>query len=70
MIKISKKVAFIVMIIMSILFVISLRSINWENLKEGKDIFKEINSSVAPFLLIIIYFIYYMKRLKEERKDD
>ena len=67
MIKISKKAAFIIMIIMCVIFVISLREINWQMIKDGKDIFKEINPSIAPFLLIIISLIFYMQRLKEEQ---
>ncbi len=67
MIKISKKAAFIFMIIMCMIFVISFREINWDNIKEGKAIFKEISSSIAPFILTIIFFIFYMKRIKEEK---
>lgn len=67
MIKISKKVAFILMIIMCIILVISLREINWDNIKEGKSIYKEISDSIAPLLLTILFFIFYMERLKEEK---
>ena len=66
MIKISKKVTFILMIIMCIVFVLTLREINWSNLKAGKNIFKEISASIAPFLLIIVFFISYIERIKEK----
>ena len=67
MIKISKKVTFILMIVTCMILVIYLREINWDNLKEGKNVFKEINPSIAPFLLTIIFFVSYMKKLKEEK---
>ena len=68
MIKISKKVAFVIMIIMCVIFVLSLREINWITIQERKDIFKEINPSITYFILIILYFMFYIQRLKEENK--
>jgi len=67
MIKISKKAAFIFMIIMCMILVIYLREINWDNLKSGKDVFREIKPSIAAFIVTIIFFVLYMKRLKEEQ---
>jgi len=69
MIKISKKAAFIIMIIMCVIFVISLKEINWQRIKEGKDIFKEINPSITYFILTVLYFMFYIKRIKKGRKE-
>jgi len=69
MIKISKKAAFIIMIIMCIIFVISLTEINWELIKEGENVFKEINPSITYLVLTILYFMFYMKRVKEEKEE-
>ena len=67
MIKISKKASFVIMIVMCMIFVLSLREINWKTIQEGKDIFKEINPSITYFILTILYFMFYAQRLKEEK---
>lgn len=68
MIKIPKKVTFILMIFMVICFVLSIRSIDWQIIKKGTNVFSEINLSITFFIMTIYFLVYYVKTLKEEKQ--
>jgi hypothetical protein len=66
MIKLSKKTAFILMVIMSLGLMFSLISVKWENINE--NLIKELKLPFLSLLLTIYYIIYYVRILKEENK--
>ena len=66
MIKLSKKVTFVLMIITTILLAIFLRKVNWENVNE--NIYKELSTPFACLILTIYYMIYYVRIIKKENK--
>lgn len=64
MIKIPKKIALIIMILMSAGLIISLINVNWSN----KDLIEELDLPILLLLLSIYYIIYYIRILKNEKK--
>ncbi len=68
MIKISKKITFILLLIMCIIFIISLREVNWDLVKKGEEVFKEINPPITYFIVTLTFFLLYIQKLKKESK--
>lgn len=69
MIKIPKKLAFALFVLMTILLAISFSNFNWQifDTNEGvKSIYKEIREPLL-FLILVVYFLnYYIQKLKKE----
>lgn len=68
MIKFSKKILFISTIVMTILFVLAIRDVKWELVLKGESIYLELRESIVCLLLIIIFLVYYVNKLKEEKR--
>ena len=69
MIKLSKKVAFAILVLVTILLAISVTNINWDIFYSKQDlfaIFREIRESLIFIILAIFYINYYVKVLKSE----
>lgn len=64
MIKIPKKIALIIMILMSTGLIISLINVNWNN----KDLIEELDLPILLLLLSLYYIIYYVRIIKNEKK--
>ena len=69
MIKISKKITFIIMVIMCVTFILTLRDIDWSSVQKNENVFQEINPAIAAFIVTFIFFIQYIQKLKEESKN-
>ncbi len=69
MIKISKKLTFVILIILCIIFVLSLRDIDWDLVQKNENVFQEINPAIAAFIAALFFFIQYVQKLKEESKN-
>lgn len=69
MVKFSKKTAFFLMIIMSLLLVFSMRNVDWELIYKGESLYKELSISIVNLLLTIYFMVYYVNKLKEESKN-
>lgn len=65
MIKIPKKIALIIMILMSTGLIISLINVNWSN----KDLIEELDLPILLLLLSLYYIIYYVRIIKNEKKS-
>ena len=63
MIKIPKKIALIIMILMSTGLIISLINVNWNN----KDLIEELDLPILLLLLSLYYIIYYVRIIKNEK---
>lgn len=69
MIKISKKIAFAILVVVTILLAVSISNINWNILNNEKDfftIFREIRETIVFILLAIFFIIYYVKTLNKD----
>ena len=69
MIKLSKKVAFAILVLVTILLAISVTNINWDIFYSKQDlfaIFREIRESLIFIILAIFYINYYVKVLKSD----
>jgi len=67
MIKIPKKIAFVLMLGITIGLGVSLAYVNWENVSENN--YKELGTASTCLLLSIYFMLYYVKILKEENKS-
>lgn len=68
MIKLSKNIAFAILVVVTILLAVSISNINWNIFSNEKDfviIFKEVRETIIFTILVIFFIIYYVKRLKE-----
>ena len=68
MIKLSKKTALFLMIFMCIFFLLTLRNIDWKVIDSGEGVYKEISLPLANLQMTIYFFLYYVKKMKEENK--
>lgn len=71
MIKLPKKIAFIILVIVTVLLAITINSINFESLNNAENfsqIFKQIKEPLAFLILTIFYLIYYVDVIKKEKK--
>lgn len=74
MIKLPKKIAFAIFVLVTVLLGFSFAEINW-NVVFGKSstpnqIFREIIGTIALIFLSIYYTTYYVGILKKEKKLD
>lgn len=53
---------------MTILFVLAIRDVKWELVLKGESIYLELRESIVCLLLIIIFLVYYVNKLKEEKR--
>lgn len=70
MIKLPKKIAFVLFVGVTILLAITLTNIDWSIFNTHVDLtvkFKEIREPLIFLILAIFYINYYVTRLKEEK---
>jgi hypothetical protein len=72
MIQIPKNIAFVIFILMMILFAFSFSDFNWDIFESKNDlesIFKEFREPLMFLLLTIFFLNYYVKTLKNNKSD-
>lgn len=73
MIKLPKKVAFAIFIIVTVLFADSFSNFNWNIFDTNSDIesiYKEVREPLMFLVLTIFYLHYYVQILKGEKKTE
>ncbi len=71
MIKLPKKIAFILLIIVTILLAITFTNIDWNivnNPGSNYELFKEIREPILFLILVTFYIKYYVRILNNEKK--
>jgi len=58
------------MLIVCVIFILSLREVNWSLVQKGENVFKEINPSITYFIVTFVFFIFYIQKIKEEKRKD
>ena len=66
MIKLSKKVLFILIISMTVCAGISLNLINWENINSTQSFFKEFHLTLLCLCLALYFVFPYVKSLNQK----
>jgi len=73
MIKLPKKIAFILFIIVTVLLAVSFNYVNWNLLESGINFntkFKELREPLIFLILAIFYIKYYVDILNKEKKSE
>ena len=71
MIKLPKRIAFLLFILVTVLLAVSFNYVNWNVFESGnnlKTIFKELREPLIFLILAIFYIIYYVDILNKEKK--
>jgi len=66
MIKLSKKLTFVLMIGMTIGLGISLTYVNWKNV--SKNIYQQLGMPSICLILSVYFMLYYIRIIKEENR--
>jgi predicted lysophospholipase L1 biosynthesis ABC-type transport system permease subunit len=64
MIKLSKKVTFVLLVLSVVALVISIRNLDWSSLEQNN--YKIFLAPSGCLALCIYYFIYYVKLVKQD----
>jgi hypothetical protein len=67
MIDLSLRMCFVLTLLNGIFFGITLNSFDWSVFETGVGIREEIQLPLILFILSVVFFIKYMKKLKEEK---
>lgn len=65
--KPSKKILFIMMLASAILCGLSLSLVNWEYVKNGKNLYYELNLPMIFAVLSFLFMIPYVKLIREDK---
>lgn len=68
--KPSKKTSFFIMILTAIMGGVTFSYINWENLDSSLKIYKEVRLPIIFLVLSVYFMIFYIKRIKEEKRTN
>ena len=73
MIKLPKKVAFLIFVLVTVLLAVSLNYVDWNLLESSNSFstkFKEFREPLIFLILAIFYIKYYVDILNKERKSE
>ncbi len=70
MFKLPKAIAFILLVIVTVLLAVTFTNIDWSMLSANNDFalkFKEVREPLIFLILTVFYVKYYVARLKEDQ---